>query len=141
MNFPRMLTSRIKALVAVAVISGCSAVPTMAKEDFMSFRVKPFGREDAERLASEKFEKLYGACGAVIFKERRFEAWVFETRIGYAGTKGPDITVFSSAPSSISDILESARRRTPNQSSEPMRMSVTCRADARPAPATRVAHL
>ena len=136
-----MLKSPIKELVAIALLSGCSAVTATAKEDFLSFRVKPFGREVAERLAGEKFEKRYGACGMVIFKERQFEAWVFETRIGYAGTKGPDIIVFSSAPSSISDILESARQRAPNQSSEPTPTSVTTPAAQEIAPAAVAAHL
>jgi hypothetical protein len=72
-------------------------------DDFQTFEARPFGRVDAERLADAEFQARHGACGMVIFKERRFEAWIFETRIGYAGGKGPDLIVFSTR---VSDPLE-----------------------------------
>jgi hypothetical protein len=77
-------------------------------DDFQTFEARPFGRVDAERLADTEFQTRHGACGMVIFKERRFEAWIFETRIGYAGAKGPDLIVFSTR---VSDPLEMVTSR------------------------------
>lgn len=101
----------MKILGLLVLFSASSALFAGSSPDFLSFSAepaKPFGREDAEKLASAQFDERYGACGIVIFKERKFEAWTFETRIGYGGVKGPDIVVYSTSSSRVSDLLAQA---------------------------------
>jgi len=90
-------------LLLAAFLLGPVACATEAKPavDFLQFNPdeKPFGQADAEKLASAEFHRLHGDCGMTIFKERRFEMWIFETRVGYAGVPGPDIVVISTRPS------------------------------------------
>ena len=92
---------KMRFLLAASLLGSVGfAAEARPQPDFLAFKpaAQPFGLVDAERLASVEFRRLYGACGMTIFKERRFEAWIFETRIGYAGVQGPDLVVFSTAP-------------------------------------------
>lgn len=55
-----------------------------------------FGIVAAQKLADARRLELYGE-GMCIFKERIGDAWVFRTKVGYAGSPAPDITVFPPA--------------------------------------------
>lgn len=104
-------------LVASMALGVAVADSKKVQADFLEFRpaAKPFGIEDAQRLANEQFRQRSGLCGGPTFKERRFEAWIFETRIGYAGAKGPDIIVYSTWPSSAEGVLEELVKKKPNK--------------------------
>lgn len=56
-----------------------------------------FGLDAAQKLADARRRTLYGECGQCVFKERIGAAWVFRTKVGYAGTPAPDITIFPPA--------------------------------------------
>ena len=114
----------MKTSIALLLLFVCAtAFPKEEKAGaaFLDFKpdIKPFSQADAERLASEQFQRRFGACGMVIFKGRKFEAWIFETRIGYAGSKGPDIVVFSSFPSSVAEMAQSLAKIDPRLSLVP----------------------
>lgn len=57
----------------------------------------PFGLTAAQELADARRRELHGECGMCTFKERIGDAWVFRTRVGYASSPVPDITVFPPA--------------------------------------------
>ena len=114
---------KMRFLLAASLLGSVGfAAEARPQPDFLAFKpaAQPFGLVDAERLASVEFRRLYGACGMTIFKERRFEAWIFETRIGYAGVKGPDLVVFSTAPGSVVEMVESLPRKKLRDMLEPM---------------------
>jgi hypothetical protein len=110
--------------------------------DFLDFKPARestrFGLVQAQAMADARRTALYGVCGASVFKEKKGPVWVFETKVGYGGLPGPDISVIE-PPTLLPSFGKSEKRA--NQSSEPMRMSVTPRAEPRVAPATTVAHL
>ena len=105
----------MKTSITLSLLFGCVAARAEkenASDIFLDFRPtpQPFTVVDAERLASEQFRQRFGSCGMVVFKERKFEAWIFETLISYAGTKGPDTVVFSSSPSSVDQMVQTTAK-------------------------------
>ncbi len=62
----------------------------------------PFGLAQAQELADARRQRSFGMCGACAFKGRVGIVWIFSTRLGYAGTPGPDIMVVE--PSSAVDL-------------------------------------
>jgi len=56
---------------------------------------RAFGYLEAHAMADAQRVALYGDCGMCVYKEQRGPVWVFQTRIGYAGTPGADISVIT----------------------------------------------
>jgi hypothetical protein len=86
-------------LLLVIPLLGVSAEKP-AKPDSVPVAAVPekseFGLVAAQKLADARCRELYGE-GMCIFKERIGDAWVFRTKVGYAGSPAPDITVFPPA--------------------------------------------
>jgi hypothetical protein len=133
---------RLIYLAACAAGVAIAASEKMPKSGFLEFRAdaRPFELSNAERLATEQFNQRFGACGMVIFKERKFEAWIFETRIGYAGAKGPDIVVFSTRPGSVEGLFGKKSEKRPDQAPEPTPTAITPAANARITPTADALH-
>ena len=87
-------------LLAVIPLLGLSEEKRLTPDSAFAAKVteeSTFGLVAAQKLADERRRELHGECGMCIFKERIGDAWVFRTRIGYAGSPAPDITVFPPA--------------------------------------------
>jgi hypothetical protein len=56
-----------------------------------------FGLAQAQALADARRIDLYGVYSMSVFKEKVGPIWTFATKVGYAGTDAPDISVIEPA--------------------------------------------
>jgi hypothetical protein len=91
---------KIAAIVIALFTTVCFACAgEKSAQAFVDFRPKlavPFGIVEAQALADAKRAAVYGVCGMSIFKEKKGPVWIFETKVGYGGSPGPDISVVES---------------------------------------------
>src|ERR1035437_7329481 len=73
-----------------------------------------FGLAQAQALADARRIDLYGVCGMSVFKEKVGPIWTFATKVGYAGTDAPDISVIEPA------ICLPASRGIENEANQPL---------------------
>jgi hypothetical protein len=95
-----IMHTKLKALaLSVAAFSSFTAGASAEKDSrtFLEFHPTAppivFRIEQAQALADAQFARIYGACGMTVFKGMKGRVWTFETRVGYGGTPGPDISV------------------------------------------------
>lgn len=50
-------------------------------------------RAEADALANYYFLTMLGLCGSAEFQRESAHVWIYSTRVGYAGSRGPDIHV------------------------------------------------
>jgi hypothetical protein len=88
---------KIAATIIALLAPACSAcADEKSAQAFFDFRPKvvaPFGIVEAQTLADAKRAAVYGVCGMSIFKEKKGLVWIFETKVGYGGSRAPDISV------------------------------------------------
>ncbi|HKB57307.1 MAG TPA: hypothetical protein VKC51_06935 [Lacunisphaera sp.] len=87
-------------LLAVIPLLGFSAEKNPSADSVPAAQAaeeSAFGLVAAQKLADARRCELHGVCGMCLFKERIGDAWVFRTKVGYAGLPAPDITVFPPA--------------------------------------------
>lgn len=99
-------------LIAIALIGFAAAAAASTKQDGRPPEpaAQPlFGQAQAQALANARCRAMFGE-GEAVFKEKIGPVWVFRTRLGYAGTPGPDISILptSSAPDMLIDPLAPA---------------------------------
>jgi hypothetical protein len=88
----------IRIAILIGLVSGAlNAAPSESSHPFVAAQLRDdlstFGLEQAQAIADSQRVALYGLCGMCVFKQKIGVLWIFETRIGYAGSKVADIRV------------------------------------------------
>jgi hypothetical protein len=113
------------------VLMFCKLAASSTASDFLTFRpatVQKFRLPEAQALADAERMVRYGACGMSVFKEKKGDLWVFETRVGYAGSPAADIIVIppsSAFPSFLEPQKEANQPPQPTLTIRPFSIMIT----------------
>jgi len=86
-------TSLVLSLISGALFGAPSEVKPARAPVQIWDESSTFTLEEAQAIADSQRVALYGLCGMCVFKQNIGFLWIFETYIGYAGSKVADIRV------------------------------------------------